>query len=751
VSLAQKTVLIIGAAMLLSIGTLYGVSRLILLNSYSDLEVDVAEQNMERVFEAIGAVLSRLDSIAGDWAPWDETYAFVAGEYPEYSEGNLTDETIANLNANFMLFFESSGRYVFGKAVDLVEFGEAPVPASFLEHVSRNPFVLEHPNLESAIGGIVLLDDGPVMIASQPILTSLFKGPIRGTLVVGKYLDSLEIDQLSRLTQLSIEVFALNQSALPGDLQIARESLSADSPILARVESKRTLAGYALLDDVYGQPAVMVRVALPRDIYAQGLTSFRYFMVWLVLLGAAASLAMFLLLRSQVVSRLTRLDSTLRYVRKSGDLSARVALKGKDELSDFAEGVNEMLEALQQTEAALKQSGKRYIELFENSPVGLWEQDFKAVRKYLLELRQAGIADLEQHFTANPADLMKCANLIKVTDVNLATVTMFRGKTKDALMESINDVFVEESLPVFLKSLLSIDAGAESFSSDQILQTLDGERLAVAFAWTEMQDRVLTVTLDITERKQAQKDRINLEAQLRQAQRLESIGTLASGVAHEVNNPLTGIINYAELVKDLSQGDERALEYTQGIIVEGNRIATIVKNLLSFSRQNEETSSPARIADIVDASMSLLQASLRREQIEVVLDIPENLPMVHCRSQQIQQVLVNLITNSLAALNERFRGYDVNKLLSITADTLYDDDNTWLRITVEDHGKGIPEDIRGQVFDPFFTSKTRDQGTGLGLSVSHGIVMDHHGRMSFETQEDLFTRFFVDLPLHSDS
>jgi signal transduction histidine kinase len=125
--------------------------------------------------------------------------------------------------------------------------------------------------------------------------------------------------------------------------------------------------------------------------------------------------------------------------------------------------------------------------------------------------------------------------------------------------------------------------------------------------------------------------------------------------------------------------------------------------------------------------------------------------MVRCRSQQIQQVLVNLIVNSQVALNERYPEHDENKIVSVTASTCCDDDGSWLRITVEDHAKGIPEDIQGRVFDPFFTSKARDQGTGLGLSVSHGIVVDHHGRMSFETQEGQFTRFFVDLPLYSES
>ncbi|MFC2078987.1 PAS domain S-box protein [Candidatus Bipolaricaulota bacterium] len=251
---------------------------------------------------------------------------------------------------------------------------------------------------------------------------------------------------------------------------------------------------------------------------------------------------------------------------------------------------------------------------------------------------------------------------------------------------------------------------------------------------------------EIADRIRAEEEKLTMEAQLRQSQKLESIGTLASGVAHEVNNPLTGVINYAELLKDRVADDERAAEYAEAIIEEGNRIAGIVKNLLSFARQDEAKYSPARIFDIVTDSLSLLHASLLKNQIEVAVNVSEDLPEVSCRSQQIQQVLVNLITNAQASLNERYPEYDEDKFLSISAE-VSGDDNAWLRITVEDHGIGIPEEVQNRIFDPFFTSKSRDQGTGLGLAVSHGIVTEHQGNISLESSEGEYTRFHVDLPL----
>lgn len=301
----------------------------------------------------------------------------------------------------------------------------------------------------------------------------------------------------------------------------------------------------------------------------------------------------------------------------------------------------------------------------------------------------------------------------------------------------------------------AIDSGVPSTAIELRMtrcdgSTFDGELTGRRFEQNG-QLGTIGVIRDITERKRVQREKLMVEAQLRQAQKLESIGTLASGVAHEVNNPLMGMINYAELIKDRVESDERALEYSRAIIGEGNRIATIVRNLLAFARQDEAVSSPAHVSDIVSSALSLLHASLRRHQIQVDLQVSSALPAVRCRSQQIQQVIVNLITNAQGALNSRYPEYDENKILSIRADVFDDDNESWLRVSIEDHGNGIPEELQERVFDPFFTSKSRDQGTGLGLSVSHGIIKDHGGRLTFETREGEFTRFFVDLPLREDA
>ncbi len=255
------------------------------------------------------------------------------------------------------------------------------------------------------------------------------------------------------------------------------------------------------------------------------------------------------------------------------------------------------------------------------------------------------------------------------------------------------------------------------------------------------------VARDISERKRQQEEMRAMEVHLRQQQKLESIGTLASGVAHEINNPINVIMNYAQIIEDRLE-EERSLEpFTTGIREETERIANIVRNLLTFARDGGEHHRPARIEDIIDRAVSLFTATLREDRITLHIDIPDDLPLVRCRSQQIQQVLMNLLTNARDALNARYPGYDEDKIIRIGAQRIQKEDELWLTVTVEDHGCGIDDAIVDRIFDPFFTTRSRAEGTGLGLSVSHGIIEKHGGTLRVESELGEYTRFHLELPV----
>ncbi|MEI7732227.1 MAG: PAS domain S-box protein [Verrucomicrobiota bacterium] len=271
--------------------------------------------------------------------------------------------------------------------------------------------------------------------------------------------------------------------------------------------------------------------------------------------------------------------------------------------------------------------------------------------------------------------------------------------------------------------------------------------------------RMSGIVQDITERKQLEQDRLAMETQLRQQQKLESIGTLAAGVAHEINNPINGVMNYAQLILDKAEPGSRSAEFAAEIIHESERVANIVRSLLQFSRQEKQEYSPRHIPDLIEQTLTLVRTVIRHDQIDLRVEVPPDLPAIKCRSQQIQQVLLNLLTNARDASNAKYPKYDADKIIILSAQLIAEggvrkaelaspNSEICIRITVEDHGTGIPVEIQGRIFDPFFTTKSRSEGTGLGLAISHGIVKEHQGKLWLESELGKGTKFHVDLPVN---
>ena len=242
-------------------------------------------------------------------------------------------------------------------------------------------------------------------------------------------------------------------------------------------------------------------------------------------------------------------------------------------------------------------------------------------------------------------------------------------------------------------------------------------------------------------------ERREAEAQIIQASKLASIGELAAGVSHEINNPVNGIINCADILLQRLPKESKEHQFAALIRAEADRIALIVRNLLTFSRQEREQHSPARLCDIVEAVLSLSRKKMAKSNIVLEVSVPETLPKIKCRSERIQQVLMNLLINAIHALDEKYPSKDPDKILRIYAEPRSEDGKEYLVLTVEDHGTGIAPAHRRRLFDPFFTTKGRDKGTGLGLSVSDGIIKDHGGKITFDTEWGKYTKFHVYLPL----
>lgn len=260
-------------------------------------------------------------------------------------------------------------------------------------------------------------------------------------------------------------------------------------------------------------------------------------------------------------------------------------------------------------------------------------------------------------------------------------------------------------------------------------------------------DGAIVFARDIHERKLVELAKTEFESHIRQQQKLEAVGTLAGGVAHEINNPINGIMNYAQLILDEMNPDSNQADYAREIIHESSRISEIVKNLLQFSRYEKQAHSYANLYDIIHHTLSLIKTIIKKDQIELQIVLEENLPDIKCRNQQIQQVIMNLLTNARDALNEKYPGFHQDKIILLSCHQFSEAGRRWVRIIVEDHGHGIRPDFSDKIFEPFFSTKPKEVGTGLGLSISYGIVKEHHGNLFFESEVGRHTRFILELPV----
>ena len=262
------------------------------------------------------------------------------------------------------------------------------------------------------------------------------------------------------------------------------------------------------------------------------------------------------------------------------------------------------------------------------------------------------------------------------------------------------------------------------------------------FADVDGETKAIVLWYDITERKE-------MEAEAQRMGHLASIGELAAGVAHEINNPINGIISVAEIIKDQLEEKNEDITLADRIIGESDRIAKIVQNLLSFSRNRVGHYRPCRLETILSDALGLVESQMLKEGITISIDMPRDLPLVNGQSQEIQQVFLNLLSNARYALNHKYPERDDGKSLEISGKRVENNNEPFVRMIFYDRGTGIKNKFLDQVCNPFFSTKPKGQGTGLGLSISHGIMKSHGGSLLFKSVAGEYTKVFLIFPLVS--
>jgi signal transduction histidine kinase len=278
------------------------------------------------------------------------------------------------------------------------------------------------------------------------------------------------------------------------------------------------------------------------------------------------------------------------------------------------------------------------------------------------------------------------------------------------------------------------NAGLASFGFPVLYLLMIGVVFDIIFLALALTDRINVV----------QQEKEQAEAEACRASQLAMLGELAAGIAHEVNTPINTIINTSDFLTD---DNREELKHDAGIIKsEGRRIAGIVGSLLSFARRGQGDKTACPVAKIVADTVSLVQAKLKKEHILLSVEVPDDLPDVRANHQQMLQVALNLINNAAQALNDKYPEAHEDKIIRLRGEKVETEGGAMVRLTCHDHGPGIPARLLEQVMTPFFTTKPPGLGTGLGLSVAHGIIHEHGGSLRLTSIEGASTTVTIDLP-----
>jgi two-component system NtrC family sensor kinase len=445
-----------------------------------------------------------------------------------------------------------------------------------------------------------------------------------------------------------------------------------------------------------------------------------YWAVWAIGLTVVFWIAFHFLLTRRT-ERLVRAAEQLA----AGNLAARSALRGPDELGRLSRAFDAMAQQVGDTQTRLRADiaerdrTEEKLRASEASYRAIFDAAEDAI--FVFKTDTGGVVDANQKSCASYG-----YSLEEMRSLDIATVSA------DAEVATRQDVH----------KLIRRAAAGEQLHFEWHRKHRDG-----TLHWDEVfmkrvtiggHDRVLTLTRDITEKKRAAEELTQQREKLYQREKLAALGSLLAGVAHELNNPLSVVVARAVLLEE--QGDRATHAAAVKIRTAAERCARIVRTFLAMARQQAAERAPVRINDVVEAALEITGYALRTSGVEVDRQLDQDAPRVLADADQIHQVLTNLIINAQQALQDQAPPRRLSVATRLNAA------ERLVRVTVADNGPGIPTAVRGRIFEPYFTTKPTGMGTGVGLSVSLGIIESHGGTLTVDCPSTGGTVFAITLP-----
>ena len=379
-------------------------------------------------------------------------------------------------------------------------------------------------------------------------------------------------------------------------------------------------------------------------------------------------------------------------------------------------GVDRDVTERRQAEHFLRESEERFRSLFDHTPVAVLEEDFSLVAQRLEELRQQGVTDLRAHLVAHPAVLRELFSRVRVLEVNTAGLRLLGTSSQMELARKRADYFTEDSLAVIREELAQLFEGRTEVELELPIVDLTGRalelqrRLSVVPGHERDLSRVLVSLVDRTEEVRAEAERGRMEKELNHLQRLESLGRLASGVSHDMNNVLGAIMAVASLLKARHPDTPAIVRDAEALLQAAIRGRDLVKGLRDFSRKDLDSAVRLDLNELVRREADLLERTTLKK-MAIDLDLEEGLPDFFGEASALANALMNLCMNACDAMPGGGR---------ITLSTRFQKPGA-LVLTVQDDGEGMPPEVLARAMEPFFTTKPTGKGTGLGLSPLFGL------------------------------
>ena len=746
-----KISLILLATVVVSLLANAFVMWLEVLPRFEQLDSQAAFTNASRADEALKAEMRYLSNQVKDWAYWTDTHEFMQGNAPDYVESNLFDETLIQLDINLLYFVNLEGVVVWSRALD--SEGDEIV----MEELRADRFELDHPLIQhkqpiSLFSGFFKTAEYPVIYASSTILNNDKQGPVAGTLIMGRVVDTDRLQSLRDQTSVDFEILPYDASAVDpsvlGQLASSEGSFSRVTETPTDNETGQSISRteiYQSLFDPVGEPIYVLFTPTERVIHAAGLRTVLAVIGMLGLAGVVVLGIMWTALRIVAIKPMEQFTGAIQSIGKTGRLSARTDLDRGDEIGILSRQFDEMLDHIENVHDELEQRvTERTAELRDvNESLGREIAERKTAQQALAET-----AEQLRLVTDNlPVAITYVDADRRFRFVNRTTCEWVARPAAEILGRTVHEVMEHEYGK--LRHHIERALAGEQIQFVEEITYPDGITRTVQLIYVPHTgssggvEGYYTLIEDISELRQA-------EQALHHAQRMEAVGQLTGGIAHDFNNMLAAVIGNLQILGDHLRDNAKAKRPLDTAFRAASRAADLTHRLLAFSRQQHLEPEFIELREMLAGMDGLLQSTLT-ETIERVIRIADDLPPIWADPAQLENAILNLAINARDAMPEGGRliidaaNVAINEAYAARHPDVRP--SSYVALSVTDTGVGIAPEIQKRVFEPFFTTKEVGQGTGLGLSTIYGLVKQLGGHLSLYSEEGHGTCVTLYLPV----